>query len=90
MADALTPRQRRVLEVLADNRHAWLNPGYVWRLAFGDTEPYRGRRDAGMTSTLDTLRRRGFVDGVYGGRWASGRTWRITDAGIAALRAAVR
>lgn len=79
-------RVRRVLQVLADNRRKPpLSAGRVWHLACGE-QPYRGRRDAGMTRTLDALERRGFVDGRYAGTFSSGRVWRITDAGLAELR----
>lgn len=81
----LSERQVRVLRVLAEHRGNPLNPGYIWRLAFGDEQEYRGRRDAGMTRTLDALRRHGLVEGDYPSWEFPGREWQITQAGIEAL-----
>lgn len=79
----LRSRDLAVLRALATQEHA-LHAGRVWQLACPD-EPYRGRRDAGMTRTLDRLERFGFVRGRY--EWQStSRYWRITDVGREALR----
>jgi hypothetical protein len=83
LRDRLRPRDVAVLRVLVAGRE--LSSGRVWRLAFPD-EPYRGRRDAGMTRTLDRLERLGLVAYRYviGGQQPS-RNWRITDAGREAV-----
>jgi hypothetical protein len=83
----LRPRDLAVLRVLAENGRETsmgLPPGRVWHLAFADDEPYRQRRDAGMTRTLDRLRNLGLVRGSY--EWGgTGRYWTITAAGREAL-----
>ncbi len=78
----LRDRDVAVLRAL-ENEPEPLAAGRVWHLACPD-EPYRGRRDAGMTRTLDRLERMGFVRGRY--EWESTcRYWSITEAGITAL-----
>lgn len=86
MEGELTERQRKVLEVLIAN--PGISAGRVWALAFGDVEPYRGRRDAGMTATLDAMQRLGWVRGDYLHREALGRDWTATPEGTAAYREA--
>lgn len=82
----LTDRKRRFLEVLAEQDQP-ISPVRVHRLAYPDA-PYRGRRDAGATRTLDSLQREHLASGrypVYAA--ATGRQWEITDKGREALAA---
>lgn len=74
----LNTRQVAFLTVMA-GLDAEENPGRIFRLAFPDA-PFRGRRDAGATRTLDSLERLGFVRGRYPS-YGDGRRWRITPAG---------
>lgn len=86
LKDLLRSRDLAVLRVLAEEdreAHMGLPAGRVWHLACSD-EPHRGRRDAGMTRTLDRLQNLGLVRGHY--EWGgTGRFWKITDAGREAL-----
>lgn len=84
----LNERQLAFLRALDENDTGYgLGAGRVFVLAFPDV-PYRGRRDAGATRTLDALLTLGLVRGVYAYSYATGRDWKITDEGRAALRAA--
>lgn len=82
----LSERQVAFLAVMQDGRE-W-NPGQIFHTAFPDA-PYRGRRDAGATRTLDAMEKLGLVSYRYphtwDGRLIGGRTWWITTAGKAEL-----
>lgn len=81
----LRPRDISVLKVLATQKSG-IHAGRVWHLAFPD-QSYRGRRDAGMTRTLDRLERKGLVKYRYTmGARQSSRTWTITTAGLSEIR----
>lgn len=82
LSNSLRPRDLAILRALADRDR--IAPGNLWHVAFPD-EPYRSRRDAGMTRTLDRLQRLGFAIGRY--EWGgTGRYWSITEAGRAAIK----
>jgi hypothetical protein len=92
VAKPLNERQITVLKTLVrlDKRSPgrYFGAGQIWHEAFSKTQPYRGRRDAGMTRTLDSLG--GLVEwdvhSYLSTRLASGgRNWRISEAGRAAL-----
>lgn len=78
----LTERQQAFLGVLATAEPSkWgLGPGEVFAKAYPDA-PYRGRRDAGATRTLDNMSTRGLVIGRYHTTHSTSRCWQITDAG---------
>lgn len=88
--NTIRPRDIAVLKVLASRRpelgqELGMHAGYIWRVAFPD-EPYRGRRDAGMTRTLDRLNRLGLVKYRYTTSIPSSRLWTITPAGLLQAR----
>jgi repressor of nif and glnA expression len=76
-ASELSERERAFLKALAESDRP-LHAGRVAHLALPD-EPYRARRDAGATRTLDSLQRRGLVRGGYAYTNATSRT--ITENG---------
>lgn len=83
----LRPRDIAVLKALASgDQELGMHAGRVWRVVFPN-ESYRGRRDAGMTRTLDRLERMGLVRYRYttGARQPS-RVWMITSAGLSEIR----
>lgn len=82
----LSDRQRTFLRALAGENDRGIGAGRVYVLAYPDA-PYRGRRDAGATRTLDALERVGLVKGRYRSTAASfgGRDWTITAAGRKAI-----
>lgn len=73
----LSDRQVAFLHAMRDGRER--NPGQIFCEACPD-EPYKGRRDAGATRTLDGMEKLGLVAGAYR-YYGTGRVWRITKAG---------
>lgn len=75
----MSDRQFYFLKALA-SCSAEVSAGRVFTLAYPNA-PYRGRRDAGATRTLDAMEKEGWVRGRYGYSGEGGRHWRISTRG---------